>query len=87
MNERNKLLKRLQVCDFVLTEMGLFLDTHPNHRAALEYFNKYLQMKKEVELEYTKNYGPIQFTDNNNADTWNWIENPWPWENTNEGVQ
>lgn len=80
-NERQKLLKRLQICDFVLTEASMYLDTHPNNAMALEYFNKHNKMKKEILKEYVDKYGPITRCDNNNSQTWQWINNPWPWEN------
>ena len=45
MNERKTLLKRLQIADFVLKEVHLFLDTHPENREALEYFKKYQKLR------------------------------------------
>lgn len=80
-NERQKLLKRLQICDFVLTEASMYLDTHPNNTMALEYFNKHNKMKEEILKEYVDKYGPITRFDNDNSQTWQWINNPWPWEN------
>ena len=80
-NERQKLLKRLQICDFVLTEASMYLDTHPNNEMALEYFNKHNKMKEEILKEYVDKYGPITRFDNDNSQTWQWINNPWPWEN------
>lgn len=80
MQERNKLLKRLQVCDFVLIETALYLDTHPNDQIALEYYQKHLQMQRETKAEYVSKYGPISMSDYNGEKTWRWIEEPWPWE-------
>lgn len=82
-NEKQKLLRKLQICDFVLTEAALFLDTNPNSVIALEYFNKHNKIKKEILQEYVDKYGPISITDNNTK-SWDWIKNPWPWENTEE---
>ena len=80
-NEQQKLLKRLQICNFVLTEAALYLDTHPNNMTALEYFNKHNKMKSEILKEYVEKYGPITISDNDSEKTWEWIKNPWPWEN------
>ncbi len=54
MNNRKALLKRLQVCDFVLTEVALFLDTHPTDQDALACYQKYLILKRETLTEYTR---------------------------------
>ncbi len=78
--DRQKLLKRLQVCDFVLIEASLYLDTHPNNMMALDYFNKHNQMRENILKEYTEKYGPISKGDCQSNHTWEWINNPWPWE-------
>lgn len=81
MKERDKLLKRLQICEFVLVEMNLFLDTHPDNKAALDFYKKYLKMQRDAKNEYVSKYGPITASDYNGEGRWNWIDNPWPWEN------
>ena len=82
MNEKQMLLNRLQVCDFVLTETGLFLDTHPKDRDALAHYQKYLTLKKETLAEYTQKYGTINRDHLHGDSKWDWVENPWPWENS-----
>ena len=82
MNERQKLLKRVQTCDFVLTETNLFLDTHPDNRAAIEHFNKYNNMKKQALMEYQMKYGPINARDYQYGDRFIYVDEPWPWERT-----
>lgn len=81
MASRDVLMKRLQICDFVLIETALFLDTHPKDREALAHYNKYLEMKKETLAEYTENYGTVTQNQLHSKDKWDWVENPWPWEN------
>lgn len=80
MNDRKTLLHRIQVCDFALNEAGLFLDTHPNDKAALEYYSRYLQMSKDARDEYVKKFGPITTRDYNGEASWKWVDDPWPWE-------
>ena len=36
MNERQKLLNRVQICGFVLDDVRLYLDSHPCDQAALD---------------------------------------------------
>lgn len=78
---RRKLLREIQEAEFVLKELNLFLDTHPTHRAALEKHQKYEQISARLKAEYERLYGPLTPSVNNNTETWEWIEGPWPWEN------
>lgn len=80
MENRNMLLKRMQICDFACHEAALFLDTHPRDKAALEYFDKYNKMSKEVHQQYVDQFGPVVPSDSTNLEKWEWIEKPWPWE-------
>ena len=80
MEDKKVLMKRMQVVDFILHETALFLDTHPNDSAAIAYFKKYKEMAAEVREQYVKAYGPITHMDFTGEDSWNWIDNPWPWE-------
>jgi spore coat protein JB len=57
------LLKKLQASDFALVEIGLYLDTHPDDKAALSYYAKFLAVKKQLCDEYNKKYGPGKMDD------------------------
>ncbi len=76
----NKLMKRVQICNFLLYETALFLDTHPDNKEAKEYFKKVLEMKKKATEQYTEACGPLTFEDAANDEGWSWIDKPWPWQ-------
>lgn len=80
MDRKAILMKRLQICEFVLTEVGLFLDTHPDNKDALEHYNKYLEKRNETLDEYTKQFGTVDRTRLHDQARWDWVDNPWPWE-------
>lgn len=81
MNEKEVLLKRLQVCDFVLKECNLFLDTHPENEAALECFKKHQVLRKEALYDYQRKYGPVTAVGYEDyKDRFTYIDGPWPWE-------
>ena len=80
-NERMNMLKKIQMYSFVLSEAGLFLDTHPDNEQALEYYRKYSPLLAEAVEGYEAKYGPL--TPNTAAakgTTWSWIEGNWPWQ-------
>lgn len=81
MDDREKLLKRIQVSDFVLVETGLYLDTHPTDKMALDFFAKYQEIRKKATEEYNRLYGPLQAESFRGGNKWNWIDGPWPWQN------
>ena len=80
MSERQRLLKRLQVCEFTLDDVRLYLDSHPCDRAALEYYKKHLEMRNKAYQDYIEKFGPLMANDCINTEKWTWVEEPWPWE-------
>ena len=79
-NEQRVLLNRIKVCDFVMVETGMFLDTHPTDKEALAFYQKHNDLYKTAKAEYILNYGPLMATDYDGGERWNWIDSPWPWE-------
>ena len=80
MTERDMLFKAIQQYDFALYELNLYLDTHPKCLKALEYFNKYNDLRRTAYNEYIKKYGPLVAKDNSSLSEWEWVDSPWPWE-------
>lgn len=81
MNEREMLLKRVQICDFALNDTALFLDTNPDDQLALAYYKKYSAMRAEAVQAFTQKYGPISRSDYDGGPRWKWVDDPWPWQN------
>ena len=48
----------------------------------LKKFRELAEKSCAKEMEYVKTYGPLEVIDNNSLSKFNWINNPWPWENT-----
>lgn len=83
MTERERLLRRIATCDFAVVELHIYLDTHPNDQAAMAKLDEYLAKSNALRNEFIQNFGAIRASDTN---AWDWISNPWPWDNTEEGV-
>jgi spore coat protein JB len=76
-----QLLQEVQTVDFVLVELNLYLDTHPEDKQALAQFNKFKQRKKVVCQQYESQFGPLHnYGDSPVGSEWSWAEGPWPWQ-------
>lgn len=81
MNERLVMLREIQELEFTAIELNLFLDTHPQERAALRDFYAVRDRLLDAVKRYEQIYGPLTvvgFTPT--TCPWQWIEGPWPWE-------
>ena len=78
---RRELFEYINQISFAVDDVKLFLDTHPGNQKALEYFQKYKEKRIEALKEYAEVYGPLTVdTVSENSDRWNWINEPWPWQ-------
>ncbi len=79
-SDKQKLMRKLQIADFALSEATLFLDTHPTDEYALAYFHKQREAYDTLYREYTENFGPLCSLHNCSKTRWEWADGPWPWE-------
>lgn len=83
LSEKDKMLYSIQEACFGAHEANLYLDTHPNDLEMIKTFKQYNDLANDLTIEYENKYGPICLSDNLGIknDFWNWINNPWPWDN------
>ena len=75
------LLRRIQELDFVLVELTLYLDTHPEDMQAIEQFNRTAGQRQQLACEFEQRYGPLlQFGLSLSRYPWDWAQSPWPWQ-------
>lgn len=80
-SDRRKLLNDIGKAGFVLTELNLYLDTHPYDQQAMELFKQYNALKTNLVKEYTEKYGPIVLSQvDTDSREWKWATQDWPWE-------
>ncbi len=78
--DRETMLYEIMALDFAETDLNLFLDTHPDDSDAIELHNNIIKKRAVLIDSYQSMYGPITTRGYLNSDsTWDWIENPWPW--------
>ena len=75
---KDAMLHQIMCYDFAITELALYLDTHPEDEKALCLHRKYCKENKELKDKYQRVYGPL--TINYPCNKWRWLEEPWPWE-------
>ncbi|MDE7016152.1 MAG: spore coat protein CotJB [Lachnospiraceae bacterium] len=81
-NEQARLLHQIDLISFVIVEMNLYLDTHPDDSEAVEYLKHYAHMKNQAMREYASKYEPLTVDTANasSAKEWVWATSPMPWE-------
>ena len=78
MNKDN-LLERLTVLDFLATDLALYLNTHPNDNEAIERYNAVISEADNLRYLYEENVGPLySFRSPSDNKYFGWINEPWP---------
>ena len=77
--ENHSLLKKIQALSFAKVETELYLDTHPDCKAALEYYRGIIEELDEAMTKYNNEMGPI-FAEAAVGDRWKWVDGKWPWQ-------
>lgn len=75
----------LQALSFVVTELGLYLDTHKDDDEAFQLFQQYAKLAKEGKRRYESMYGPLTQINATQDNCYTWLNSPWPWEYRKEG--
>lgn len=79
-SSKTRLLYAIQMYDFYLYELQLYLDTHPTCQHGLASFRKYKQLRAQAVDSYTKLFGPITAVQSDCSNAFEWTAGPWPWE-------
>ena len=72
-------LSELQALEFVILELGLYLDTHADDTEALTLFRQYVAMEKAAKAAYEDRFGPLLLTSAGKNNCFDWLQDPWPW--------
>lgn len=73
-------LSELQALGFAVQELALYLDTHRDDREALELYRSYQQMYDRCRAEFRKDHGPLNHMSPSDSESYDWLDDPWPWE-------
>lgn len=70
----------LQALGFAIQELALYLNTHRDDKEALELYRTYQELYHKGVTEYTMRCGPLSHGMPSEGDTYQWLDDPWPWE-------
>ena len=80
-------LTELQVLNFAIQDLALYLDTHRSDREALETYREYQALYQQCKEKYERKYGPLNHMEKDHCEDYRWLDDPWPWEySKNKGV-
>ncbi len=79
-SERERLLNELRSYKFAAYDLALFLNTHPTDKKALEMHKALCEKAQAAAEQFQKNFGPLTMSGVKNTECWDWISDPWPWE-------
>lgn len=80
LNERERMLRRVQRLGFMTDDLRLFLNTHPDSSEALCTLRRYLEMENAARKAYEQAYGPLTLEAVSERCQYDWADSPWPWE-------
>ena len=79
-NDKKELLNEIMSLNFAVNDLVLYLDTHPSDREAIRLHNEYSNKSRNLTEEYQRKFGPLTVNSNQSSNSWDWINEPWPWE-------
>lgn len=78
--ERQRLYQWIHMVSFAMNDINLYLDTHPEDKEALAYFNQVREQRMQALKEYNCKYGPLTIDTATPEGKWLWSTQPMPWE-------
>jgi spore coat protein JB len=76
-NSNDNMLLNIQMLEFAINDLNLYLDLHPEDKSMETLFNDYIKEEKNLIMEYENKFGPFTV----GSGTMNeWVNNKWPWE-------
>lgn len=75
-----QLLHWINMVSFAVVDITEYLDTHPDDKDAIDYFNHYMDLRRNALHVYAERFGPLTIDSANPDCNWNWADVPLPWE-------
>ena len=69
----------LQALEFVVLELGTYLDTHPDDSEAFTLLKQLTAMERSARANYEAKFGPLTRESAASDNSYTWLKDPWPW--------
>ena len=80
-SEKEEMLVNIGQYSFMMHDINLYLDVHPNDADALKEFTQYRNKVNQLITQYERKYGPIGVKGNiSEKAPFEWENTKWPWE-------
>jgi len=73
-------LHELMALNFAITELALYLDTHPKDAEVMELMRSYISLYLAGKKKYEEKYGALTHMEAVQNGKFAWMQGPWPWE-------
>ncbi len=73
-----QLMRRVSEALFYVTDLNLYLDTHPDDTKALRMFAEASANAKACVEAFESRYYPLYATSADCSDSWEWLVGTWP---------
>lgn len=80
-SEKEELLANIGENSFMMHDINLYLDVHPDDNEALNKFTNYRNKVNELITKYERKYGPLGVKGTNGSAPFAWENTSWPWVN------
>jgi len=84
---RECMLLQIQQVSFMLDDLRLYMDTHPEDKQGLELLKTMVKKRKTLAKEFAKQFYPLTpdcmadiYEEDPASDCYCWVEGPIPWE-------
>lgn len=80
--DKDELLRRIQEVSFYAVDLNLYIDNFPENEQAVCDYKAISMALRNLNEMYEKHYGQLKnFGESVVHGKWNYINDPWPWEN------
>ena len=78
-DEKEELLFNIGENCFMMHDLNLYLDVHPDDKEALEMFINYRDKVNDLTNKYERRYGPLCVKNVPGNIPFSWVNAKWPW--------
>ena len=81
-SEKEEMMVNIGEYSFIMHDLNLYLDVHPNDTEALKKFSEYRNKVNDLITNYERKYGSLSVKGNVSTSTpFNWEASKWTWVN------